>query len=263
MYKNYRDLLRAKVESLRGEGSSYRELATRCSLASPNYIQQVLIGRRNLRIATAKAIAKGLQMTPREKRLFVALVRLHQPDLAGTELALGDLRAATHEMQRLSVRDGSIHESWLNGVLFELAGLGGAPLTEKVALARLKGKATPQEINLALSSLANRGWLLRKGRPGEDFFVRGHVQFEPLDDTRRIDVQRSHLRFLDMAKHRINDGLDEREFRGVTVAIPMSAFERVREKIRECFEAISSLADEVGDADTVIRVQCCAFKVTV
>jgi uncharacterized protein (TIGR02147 family) len=75
-YTDYRLLLRDFYhykKSLKS-GFSFRQFAARCGMKSPNYIQLVILGQRNLSNEAAPKVAQALGLRLYEKKYFIALV---------------------------------------------------------------------------------------------------------------------------------------------------------------------------------------------
>jgi hypothetical protein len=67
---------------------------------------------------------------------------------------------------------------------------------------------------------------------------------------------------LDIAKHRLNDDHNSREFQGLTVAIPLSKMNLVKEKIRTFMAEINDEVSYLENPDTVIQIHCGAYQLT-
>src|SRR5437868_3603521 len=77
-YRNYRQFISDSYhfkKSLRA-GFSFRRFSQMVGIRSPNYLQLVIQGKRNLSSEMAERVAKTLSLLGQEKRYFVALVAL-------------------------------------------------------------------------------------------------------------------------------------------------------------------------------------------
>lgn len=77
-FECYRAFLKAYFEAKKAGRSSfsYREFSARSGLKSPNYLQLVINGSRNLQESTAVRVAKAIGLTALEKSYFLSLVAL-------------------------------------------------------------------------------------------------------------------------------------------------------------------------------------------
>ena len=257
-YGNYRTFLSDFLESRKNAGESYRQIAKACGISSPNYFQQVLAKKRNMTVATAVKVATGIALDERARNYFVGLVQLDHDPSVDKEQVLDKLRLYAKESSRKEVRDVAIHSSWLHGVVWELARTSNFEFTIDNVASRLGHIASRGELQESMDFLTKQKWLIPSDKIG--VFKQNEIHFEILDDVRRIDLQRSHLRFLDIAKHRITDGLDEREFRGLTIAIPTAKMALIKERIRDFYAELWKELDGAKDPETVVRLQICLFK---
>ncbi len=260
-FSSYRDLLGQLLPMLLDQGKSYREIAKDCGFKSPNILQQILAGKRNLTDAAAEKLAVGLQLGKDRGAFLRALVHLENPSLRKQEKAMGEIKRQKQKIFRHQVSSGSIHESWTYGLILQLAGLPGFVCTPENIQKSLRMQLSKQEIEDAVQFLKKSGYLVPTEK--EDVYQQKNVEFAVLNDIRRIDLQQSHLRYMDQCKMRINDDLDDREFQGLTVAIAKSQFAQVKEQIRAAMDEIfESLESGPHPKDEVIRVQMCAVKLT-
>jgi hypothetical protein len=123
----------------------------------------------------------------------------------------------------------------------------------------LRGSATPADIEASLEFLLKKKFLKSSRSPGK--YIQEAITFQPHDDIRRIDLQRSHMRFLEMAKHKINMDIEDREFQGLTVAIPQDKFGLIKDRLRDFIRSLNEDLTDLGEADRVVRVQLCAFPI--
>ncbi len=77
---------------------------------------------------------------------------------------------------------------------------------------------------------------------------------------RRIDLQLCHTRFLQLAQHRLNDPLTDREYQGLTAAIKKEEFEAIRKRCRDFIAELNRDFAVDRDGDDVIRIQLSVFK---
>lgn len=258
-YRNFlREYLKYEVEV---EKRSFRYLAKRAGLSSPNFLQRVLSGERNIKPTLADKIAVALGLNNSEKQYFCALVDYEDAEGELKQTILENLIKLARRAKSKYVQDETIHSSWLNYVLLELARMREPALTLDSATYALKGLATRAQIAEQFEFLVKKSYLVLDdsgcyANPDES------VTFNSLNDARKIfDLQKCHLRYLDLAKLRISDALAQREYQGLTIAIPWEHFEVVKKKMRAFIFELNEALLELKEPDSVVRVQLCAFQI--
>ncbi|HLB59518.1 MAG TPA: TIGR02147 family protein [Bdellovibrionota bacterium] len=260
-YTNYRQFLADFTDFKRkSRGLSYRYFSKRAKINCPNYIQLILSKRRNLTLQSAQKVSEGLGLKGYERKFFLSLVRLEgtKEGIKRLEI-LDDLKKFAQLGSKKAIKDESIHSSWLHAVIFELAVIKDFVLSTENVSKSLGAVATKKEIEESISFLIEKGYL-------EETEVRGvyrqkEIEFEPLNDLKNLNLQKSHIRFLELAKDKLNEDVSVREYQGITIAVPKSRFPELKAKIRSFVERLNQEYSGIP-SDAVIRVQCCMFKLT-
>jgi len=257
-YVNYRSFLSDVIQEKLNQGISYRSLAKKANINSPNYFQLIIRGKRSISPITAKKIALGLELKKYEQEFFINLVKLNtaKGDHIRVKI-LSEQKSIIEKAKRVKIIDSSIHSHWLHCLVFELAGIRNFKLTPDQIWRWTKGLAKKDEIESSIKFLIDRGFLENSNVP--DSYKQKRINFEPLNDVRRIEQQQCHLRFLELAKHRLNDDLADREFQALTIAIPRSKIETLKEQIRKFVFELNEQNSFSQEADIVFHVQCSAF----
>lgn len=261
-YTSSRDFLRDHVrEYIEPKGISYRSVVKRSQIKNPNYLQQILSGDRNLTAESARKLAKGLALDEHEREYFVALVQLERAKGIGATGKILEKMQKLVASKSLDLRsDESIFSNWLHGVVWALAGMPQFSMTVANVQARLGGIASPDDISGSIEFLKSKKYIQKVGDP--EIYKQQNVTFAPLNDLRRIEIQRNHLRYLDLAKLRLADRLDEREYQGLTISVRRDRMDYVKEKLREFIKQVSTDLSHDDAASDVMRIQCCAYWVT-
>lgn len=261
LFQNYRDALKDFAEKHLENGGSYRSLSKSIGFASPNYLQQILQKKRNLTSVAAKKLSEVLFSQPDSREYFICLVKLESPTVKDKETVLERMRAIRYRVDNKLVKDQDMHSSWLNQIVFESCKLKNFDVTAENLKNSLNIQATQDEIQSAIDLCLKKEWFLETGTPYR--YRQNEIKFPFLDDVRRIDIQRSHLKFLEVAKHRINADLDEREFRGLTITCPKVKINLIKQRIRKFFDDLDNEIEAYGeDRDCLIRLQMCLFMIS-
>lgn len=259
-YDDYAYFLADYLEFLKTEkGFSYRQLSRQAGFKSPNYLQKIAEGQRNLTAQSALKLADAMLLNEEEARFFCLLVE--------RDSASGDTQALQHRMNILRNRanaesssNTAIFNTWLHSVLWELVPTLGPEVNIAILKDRLGHVASAEAIEASFNFLIEKGYLQRNEARG---FVQRPIIFNYPNDSRRdLEIQRTHNTYLKMAQHRLNDSLSDREFQGLTISVSASKMPEIKLKIRTF---LSRLSEELADddlADQVIRIQFCAFRIT-
>jgi uncharacterized protein (TIGR02147 family) len=261
-YTNYREYLRDYLATYREDDrKSVRGFARTCGISSPNYFQQVISGKRNLTAHFARKFAKGAKLGVLETEYLLAMVDLDTAEEGKRrQAALTTMRQVVQRSLRRKIRDEGMHSSWTNAVLWELSKTKRFRRDAESLVRILRNSVSADQVENALKFLLDRGFI--KGGDPDRPLTPMPIDFEPSNDVRRIDLQRSHLQFLRLAQHRLNDPLSEREFQGLTVAIDAKDFETIRQRCRDFIADLNDRFSKDAGGDEVVRIQLCAFKLT-
>src|SRR5690606_38215843 len=138
------------------------------------------------------------------KEFFLDLVRYDRSKTPRKETILARLRQAVYKSRYDGIDVDNISSNWLYPVIFELArtrqSFHGVPDLHH----QLQHLATKPQLEEALSFLEAKGYL---SKDAEGLYRQKDIRFVTKDDVRKIDSQRNHLHFLEMAKHRLNESV--------------------------------------------------------
>jgi uncharacterized protein (TIGR02147 family) len=259
-FSDYRSYLAACLAALKdGHGMSVRSISKECGITSPNYIQQVVQAKRNLTPVIADRISAAFDHTETAHKYLLAMIKLERARTGlAKEAALKKMRQLVQASERITIEDHTFHSQWSNALVWELLKTKYRSQNPQQIRHLLRNSTTVDEIDSALRYLQQKQFF----REDEAGLLPGPLDIKPSNDVRRIDLQRSHLRFLQLAEHRVNDPLDQREFQGLTVAVKKESFEPIRNLCRALIHAINEEFSVDEDGDEVLRVQLCVFKVS-
>ncbi len=259
-FNNYREYLARYLEEHRNLGESVRALSRRCGISSPNYLQQVILGKRNLTTHFAAKFAEGAKLTPWQTNYLLALVAFEvaTSDLA-RQKALESMWRAANLAERRTISDADLRGNWANPLIWETAKTKFFSENVTNLGLLLRNIVSKEEIEFALNYLRDRGYLATADQNDNKLKAKP-IDFKPSNDIRRIDLQRSHSRFLQLAQHRLNDGIADREYQGLTVATRKADFEQIRQRCRDFIQQLNHDFAVDADGDDVIRIQLAVFK---
>lgn len=255
---NYRSYFEALAEQWTQRGGSMHALAKHLGFKSPNFVQQIIAGKRNLTEQAALKVASNLKLADVEHRYLNALVYLaRSKDAEHSQRILQTMKRLVSKAKRQLIVESTIFDNWLYGVVFELFKLEQYSTEEDLTSARMRAGVTSEQLSQAFAFLTQRGYLVRSG----ERWIAAPLDFQPHNDVRRINSQQNHLKFFSMAQHRLSDKLSDREFQGLTFAIKESRFPDLKERVRAFIRAINEEFAEDHGGDQVMRLQLGLFKI--
>ena len=143
-------------------GFSYRRFAALAGLKSPNYLQLVMQGKRNLSEAVAETIADVATLAGPEKTYFLTLVRLEnaktneeKEEIRKTQLAAIKQLVTVH----IPPRNEKLLAQWYHLVVRELVFLKNFEPTGDFISKQLNGLVSPEQAENSLALLLESGLL--------------------------------------------------------------------------------------------------------
>jgi uncharacterized protein (TIGR02147 family) len=257
-FTNYRSYLRTLATVWTDQGKTMSALAEFCGFSSPNFIQQLIAGRRNLTSAAAEKVAAKLCLKdPARQYLFllVQLSRAKKPE--ELDKLMRSMKRLVVRAKRLSIRDSSIFDHWLYGIVFEMFKLDRFKSEADLLSAELRISVPAQQLRQSFEFLIQHKYL--RAQAGK--WITADVEFQPHNDVRKINSQQNHLKFLVLAQHRMNDELSDREFQGLTFAAKENRMPEMKDRIRTFIRAINDEFSEDFDGDQILRLQLSLFQI--
>lgn len=262
-YSNYRSFVRDFVDAKLADNPrlSYRYFAKKAGFGSPTYFQQVIREQRNLTVDTARKVASAFELTGMARKYLIALVELDLAADANAKAAItGQMKRLALLQRRSKVSDPDIHSHWLHAVIYELATAKDFVLTPETALEKLRGAVSRREVEESLAFLTSRKYLVPTREAGR--YKQEPFYLSPFNDVKMLNLQQCHLKFLDLAKDRISDEPEQREFQNLTMAISSKRLTAVKARLRAFVDDLRQDLANDSEADTVVHLECCLFKVT-
>lgn len=167
LYSSYREFLRDWYLHKKSQrpGFSYRRFSAMLGLKSPNFLQLVILGERNLSPDLAAKLCRLMKLTAVERGYFLALVRLATAKNARE-------KEEAEKWRRISLRKmvttpmTKLHEEimgrWHHMLVRELVFLPDFEFSGEYVSRRLSGLLTPEEGQASLDLLFKAGFLVRK-----------------------------------------------------------------------------------------------------
>lgn len=256
-FQDYREFLRALFADKRRLNArfSFRKFSVVVGFKSPNYLQMILDGRRNLTPSTAATIANRLKLSAAEQAYFVALVKRdaaendHERNLAERE-RLGALKRIV--AKDIPNAQKEVFGKWFYLLVRELFLLKGASADPAWLSARLGGAISETEAANAVELLVRLGFLVVSDS--------GYKPAEPVLDTNDQQMQAALMREFHSGLLRMwaqnLDRLGPREQELGVLNIPLDSrkIPELRRRIRQFQDEIIGFVQDESNADCVVQL---------
>ncbi len=257
-FENYREYLKELFDYfVTTHGHSFRELATKCSINSSSYLQQIVKNKRNITLETGRKIALGFNLSEMETKYFLLMIDLHDAKSSEEQDLIQEKMLRIKQLQYATLfKDMTIYTDWCFGVILELLRTKKV-FTKAEIIAHFSGILTAPKVEGALQHMANKGYIECKNNV---YSLPSIPRFAPSgDDKINIDLRSIHEFFLNIGKMRLFLPPKNREYQGVTVAIPKEKIDDLKQKIRAFVGEINEEYATMPDVDTVFHIEVAAF----
>lgn len=246
-YFDHRQFLEAVVEDLRAQGVySHRTFNRECGFASPNFVQLVIQGKRNLSEDGALKVAATLGLSRSDTKLFLLMRAMNiAPDPTERlekfqQLLSQPAFAAQHELAADELR---FYSRWWNIVIRELLQSHPDASTDAISAA-LVPRVSVADVEESLRLMRTLGFLGPDGRVV-------HRQLNTRNEIMSQAIVSFHVEMLNLAREALQRfTVEEREVSSLTLQLTEKEFLELREHIRE-FKR-DALAREKVSADSQV-----------
>jgi uncharacterized protein (TIGR02147 family) len=256
-YRDYRRFLRDYYAFKKNHraGFSFRQFASKAGIKSPNYLQLVMKGERNLSEAMADQVAVAMDLSSAQKKYFVSLVRQEN---AKTDDELGRAREESLVSLKklvakyLNRNKEQVLTEWHYLLIRELVALPDFEPTGEYISEKLRGLITAKQGEKSLRLLIETGFLSEKS---------GRLEIvDPIldtGDTLFTDelIQKYHAQNLKQWSENLSIW-DSRELELglLNLSLPASKIPELKERMRNFQDQILGWLQESGSADSVVQV---------
>ncbi len=261
-YLDYRAYLTAWYESKRGR-LSYRAFARRAGLGAPNYLQQVIAGKRNLTDDTARRFARACGLLDDACEYFVVLVRFNQAKTdADRNLHYADLSAFRRyrRAHRLEMADAAYHSHWFLPAVRELVHCPDFVEDPGWIASTLYPPITSQQASAALEVLLQLGLLERD--PTGRLRQRERVVSTGAE-TAGLHIRNFHNEMMTRASHAME--LVPRELRDIsslTLSVRTKDIAEIKRRLVEFRREVVALCDAEQSPELVVQLNLQLFPLT-
>lgn len=262
-YQDYRLFIRDYYEwKKRTSAFSWREFAKLSGLVSPIFLKLVTEGKSNLRPDTVERVATAMGLVEFDLLYFKALVVFNQ---AKKDV---DRRKAYAEMQAIAKANKSqvagseaytYYDNWLNPVVRELAiAMPGAKPKEIAQMCNPKVSAA--EVRDCLAFLVRAGYLKKTG---DDTYEQTEKIIQGSPAAIPLALRSMNRQMAKIAVSAIDEiAVNERNFTGITMGVPLEIFDKVVEKLDRCRVEILDMVKDCDNVEQVLRLNFQLFPLT-
>ncbi|MFV3407947.1 DUF4423 domain-containing protein [Bdellovibrio bacteriovorus] len=274
-YMNYRQFLadfylfkrKASKGSLRAY--TYAVFSAAANIKSPNYLKMIIEGKRNLSDDMIGKFGKALGFMKDQTEEFRLLVQFTQAmDPAERNMYLKKL--SEHRVAG-KLKSGEIDRktwekvpNWVAWIIYAMIDQDGVSFDTATLKNLLRGKASEDEIDNALSTLITSGDLRRDEVTGELKKARSLTDSPEEIPVALVRKLQSQLMYLGL-ESLYQDQPTEREFGTLTLSLTKSEFEEIKFKLRQMRKALhkdNSIARMKDKGERVYQLNIQLFPVT-
>ncbi len=265
-YENYRDYLRDWYAWMKESkpGFSYRAFSNWVGFSSPNQLQLVIQGKRNITRDTLPLFSKILKLKRREARYFELLVGLNQAATPEAKAACVEEISRYFKKYGDAIKHSQIEYlmKWYYAVVREMVTTKGFN-PERHALAKRIGHGvTTRDVDDALAKLTELGMLLKdakgKLRQAQAVLTTG-------SETGEAASYFYHGQMISLAAKALREQMpDERNFSAITFACRKEDVPEIAQMLNDCRRQVLGYLSERGSVedDDVYQLNLQLFRVT-
>lgn len=269
-YLDYRKYLRDAFEAMRaaapkGKGkASYRSFAKEAGYTSPNLLQLILAGQRELAPANVPGTARALGLNKQETDFFADLVAFERAEGFDEKTFHYQrmLRSRRHaEARPIDKGQFEYLEQWYHPAVRELVAHPAFDGDPAWIAGRVHPRITPAQAERSLDLLQRLGLLKRD--PGSGKLAHAETQISTAPEVASLAVANYHRSMLKLAEGSI-EAFDaaRRDLRAVTLGIPKSKYPELKRKLEAFWRDILEMGEKGGPVEDVYQINLQAFPLT-
>lgn len=265
-YSSFRKWMKDYIEAYKGLDSSfsYRAAARKFGFASPNYLQQIIDGKRNLGDKSIVTISSACKIGKKASRYFSLLVHFAQAeDFADKNRFFSEIiRSKTHSsVMKIIVDQSEYYDEWYHCVVRELAvGIRTDALDCAAVARKVYPAILPKQVKKSITMLLKSGFL----RTNDAGILEQSSPLIATDrETQSIVIRNFHKKMLGVAQ----DSLiavppEKREISSITMKISSAGFQRVKRRIQDFKEELMQIIKEDENTDRVYQANFTLFPLS-
>lgn len=261
-YLDYREFLRDLFAFCKETEAhfSYRFLAGRAGFSSPNFLQLVIEGKRNLSSTSVRKVAKGFELTARERSFLECLVLMNQAENHWERdeyyRKLLSLKKGT-TVRKLAKAEYDYFSNWYVPVIREVACWNEGRLSAAEMARLLEPTITTRQAEKALQVLTELN-LLTRDDAGNWRKQDAVVTTGP--EVRSLCVTNFHREMIPLGSQAIERfAPEERDVSALTLTISRDRLPALKKRLIAFRQELLELARVEEHPDQVVQVNIQAF----
>ncbi len=264
-YLNYRQFLADYYAARKHQGFSYRVFSRMAGLGAPNYLQLVIIGKRNLTPAMATRFANACGLRTDAASYFERLVEFNQASTASErEACYAKLTAFARyrNAQKLELAHAAYHSNWYIPAIRELCASPAFVCDPTWIASVLVPQIKPHEARKALDVLLELGLLERTPEGGMRQGEAAVVSTGP--QTRGMHITRYHAEMMSRATAAMElVPAAQRDVSSLTLCLGADGITRLKEKIQAFRRELIELAENETKREQAVQVNFQLFPLSI
>jgi uncharacterized protein (TIGR02147 family) len=269
-YLDYRKYLRDAFDAMKaaapkGRGKvSFRAFAKEAGYSSPNLLQLILAGERDLAPANVPGTAKALKLNKQETEFFADLVAFERAEAFDEKNFHYQrmLRSRRHaEARPIDKGQFEYLDQWYHPAVRELVAHPRFTGDPAWIARRVHPRISTAQTEKSLELLERLGLIRRDGAGGK--WTQSDAQIITAPEVASLAVANYHRSMLKLAEGSIEafDG-DKRDLRAVTLGIPKEKFPELKRRLEAFWRELLELSAGAGPVEEVYQVNLQAFPLT-
>jgi uncharacterized protein (TIGR02147 family) len=261
-YLDYRAFLKEMVAYNKQKRSnfSYRAFSRVAGFKSPNFLQLVISGQRNLTNESIAKITKGFALKKQEREFFENMVFMNQAKSHEEKdhyyKKMRSARGYT-KINRLEKEQYEYFSRWYYPVIRELVTLGKADYPPEKLAAMLKPGISTAEVARAVT-LLERLRMIKRDKNGK--WVQCDRIITPGPDIQSLILINLHKELLRISMEALDRfPAEQREFNSMILSTTKKNIPVIKEKMKKFRDEILELISEDSQPDQVIQLNLQLF----
>jgi uncharacterized protein (TIGR02147 family) len=235
-FTSYRKFLKAYYDFKKRTkpGFSFRKFAEDSDIKSPNFLQLVMQGKRNMSEEMSAQVCRAMRLVGAERSYFMAMVKRENArnSFQVAEANRGLLRAV-HKLDSGSVTTAQSRYvgTWHHAVIKEMVALPDFQPNGEWISASLRGLVTPKQAEESLALLCEAGFLARDAKGN---YITQEAVIDTGDGFDFARVLKNHMQTLSVWQELLPSlSKEERDLGLLVFALNKSKIPEFKEKLRQ------------------------------
>jgi uncharacterized protein (TIGR02147 family) len=264
-YLDYRSYLSDLYHFFKAETShfSYRYFSKKAGFASPNFLQLVINGRRNLTNTSIAQVAKGFSLKKKEREFFEYLVFMNQATVHDEKdhyYCKMMSMCGSKNIRTLAKDQYEYFSKWYYPAIREMLSFGADAATPEQIAAKLNPKISVSRVGLALRLLERLQLIVH--RP-DGRWEQVHRDISTGPEIKSLAVAKFHKEMLQLASESIDrfNG-SQRDISALTLSIEHENLTELKARLVSFRRELMTLAGGDENPDMVVQINFQLFPLT-